>query len=635
MNNTLYWKRSTTWILVAAFLFYLGLLLGNFIGSWGLLSFVLSVFVKLFACCVAILYVWSLSRFKHLLTEEDARSIQKILVSVWFLLFWIFFSVIPFFGFWGLICLLVATIQSIVGFSRLKKSKVLPRKAKAGASKLLVAVVLILASRIIAMLPAVGEMLALAFGFVSLVFIVVGWWQIRQSGPIEKIKTFPKGGVHPSENKLSCAKPIEVLPLPDVVTIPLSQHIGAPAVAKVAKGDKVLTGQLIAEAGSFMSANIHSPISGTVTAVEPVANGQGVRQMSIVIKREGDEWAEGIDRTPELVRECTLEPQQIIALIKEAGIVGMGGATFPTHVKLSVPPGKKAEALIINGVECEPYLTSDHRTMLERGEQLLVGVTILKRALGVERAYVGVENNKPDAIEHLRRLAAGYEGIEIVPLRVKYPQGGEKQLIAAITGREVPPPPALPIDVGAVVCNASTTVAVYEAVQKHKPLIERVVTITGKGMKEPKNLLTRMGTPISTLIEAAGGLPADAGKVINGGPMMGRAMVNLEAPVTKGCSGITVMSGRDAVRRTASQCIKCAKCVSACPMGLEPYFLSKMTQKKNWDEVEARMVTSCIECGCCQSTCPAYLPLLDWIRLGKQTVMGIIRARAAANAPKK
>ena len=449
------------------------------------------------------------------------------------------------------------------------------------------------------------------------------------------MKTFPKGGVHPSENKLSCAKPIEVLPLPDVVTIPLSQHIGAPAVAKVAKGDKVLTGQLIAEAGSFMSANIHSPVSGTVTAVEPVANGQGVRQMSIVIKREGDEWAEGIDRTPELVRECTLEPQQIIARIKEAGIVGMGGATFPTHVKLSVPPGKKAEALIINGVECEPYLTSDHRTMLERGEQLLVGVTILKRALGVERAYVGVENNKPDAIEHLRRLAAGYEGIEIVPLRVKYPHGGEKQLIAAITGREVPPPPALPIDVGAVVCNASTTVAVYEAVQKHKPLIERVVTITGKGMKEPKNLLTRMGTPISTLIEAAGGLPADAGKVINGGPMMGRAMINLEAPVTKGCSGITVMSGRDAVRRTASQCIKCAKCVSACPMGLEPYFLSKMTQKKNWDEVEARMITSCIECGCCQSTCPAYLPLLDWIRLGKQTVMGIIRARAAANAPKK
>ena len=215
-----------------------------------------------------------------------------------------------------------------------------------------------------------------------------------------------------------------------------------------------------------------------------------------------------------------------------------------------------------------------------------------------------------------------------------YPQGGEKQLIAAVMGRQVPPPPALPIEVGAVVCNASTTVAVYQAVLKNKPLIERVVTVTGKSVKEPKNLLTRMGTPISALIEAAGGLPGDAGKVINGGPMMGRAMVNLDSPVTKGCSGITVMSGRDAQRREATQCIKCAKSVSACPMGLEPYYLSKMTQKKGWDELEALMITSCIECGCCQSTCPAYLPLLDWVRLGKQTVMGLIRARAAA-APKK
>ena len=450
------------------------------------------------------------------------------------------------------------------------------------------------------------------------------------------MKTFPIGGVHPSENKLSCAKPIVVLPLPEVVTIPLAQHIGAPAVAKVAKGDKVLTGQLIAEAGSLMSANIHSPISGTVTAVDMVPNGQGLRQMMITIKREGDEWAEGIDRSETLVRECTLSGAEIIAKIKQAGIVGMGGATFPTHVKLSVPPGKKAEALIINGVECEPYLTSDHRTMLVHGEELLVGVTILMKALAVEKAYVGIENNKPDAIEHLRKLATGYKGIEIVPLQVKYPQGGEKQLIAAITGRQVPPPPALPIDVGAVVCNASTTYAVYRAVQKNMPLIERVVTVTGKGLKEPKNLLTRMGTPISTLLEAAGGLPEGVSlKVINGGPMMGRAMVNLASPVTKGCSGITVMSGHDAERREASQCIKCAKCVAACPMGLEPFYLSKMTQKKNWEVLESQMITSCIECGCCQSSCPAYLPLLDWIRLGKQTVMGLIRARAAANAPKK
>lgn len=449
------------------------------------------------------------------------------------------------------------------------------------------------------------------------------------------MKTFPRGGVHPSENKLSCSKPVETLPLPEVVTIPLAQHIGAPAVAKVAKGDKVLTGQLIAEAASFMSANIHAPVSGTVTAVDLVPNGQGLRQMMITIKREGDEWTEGIDRSQKLVRECTLSAQEIIGRIKDAGIVGMGGATFPTHVKLSVPPGKKAEALIINGVECEPYLTSDHRTMLERSEELLVGVTILMKAVGVEKAYIGIENNKPDAIARLRELAANYPGVEVTPLKVKYPQGGEKQLIAAVTGREVPPPPALPIDVGAVVCNASTTVAVYEAVQKNKPLIERVVTVTGKGVREPKNLLTRMGTPIEMLIEAAGGLPADAGKVINGGPMMGRAMVNLSSPVTKGCSGITVMSGRDAARREPSQCIKCAKCVAACPMGLEPYYLSKMAQKKGWDELEAQMITSCIECGCCQSSCPSYLPLLDWVRLGKQTVMGIIRARAAAAAPKK
>ena len=443
------------------------------------------------------------------------------------------------------------------------------------------------------------------------------------------MKTFPMGGVHPSENKLSCAKPIEILPLPEVVTIPLAQHIGAPAVAKVAKGDKVLTGQLIAEAASFMSANIHSPVSGTVTGVDLLPNGQGLRQMMITIKREGDEWAEGIDRSETLVRECSLSAQEIIARIKEAGIVGMGGATFPTHVKLSIPPGKKAECLIINGVECEPYLTSDHRTMLEHGEELIVGVTILMKAVGVEKAYIGIENNKPDAIEHLRGIARNYAGVEVVPLKVKYPQGGEKQLIAAVTGRQVPPPPALPIDVGAVVCNASTTYAVYQAVQKGMPLIQRVVTITGKGLREPKNLLTRMGTPVSALIEAAGGLPADAGKVINGGPMMGRAMVNLDSPVTKGCSGITVMSGRDAVRREASQCIKCAKCVSACPMGLEPYLLATVSAHGDFERVEKEDIMSCIECGSCQFTCPSNRPMLDYIRLGKGKVGAMIRARQA------
>ena len=444
------------------------------------------------------------------------------------------------------------------------------------------------------------------------------------------MKTFPIGGVHPSDNKKwSKASAIEVMDLPDVVNIPLAQHIGAPATAVVAKGDKVVVGQLLAEPTGFMSAAIHSPISGTVTAVDMQPNGQGLRQMMITIKREGDEWSETIDRSPELVAECTLSSKEIVDRIKAAGIVGMGGATFPTHVKLSIPEGKRAELLIINGVECEPYLTSDYRTMLERGEMLVAGTRILMRAIGVERAVIGVEANKPDAVKHLRGIIGNDGSIKVEMLKTQYPQGGEKQLIAAVMGREVPAPPALPIDVGAVVCNASTAVAVYEAVQKNKPLIERVVTVTGAGVKEPKNLLTRFGTPVSALIDKCGGLPEGDVRVLNGGPMMGRALCNVAMPVMKGCSGITILNGESAHRGVESACIKCAKCVEACPMGLEPYLLSKQARKKAWEAMEQNDITSCIECGCCQYTCPANIPLLDHIRLGKQTVMGIIRARNA------
>ena len=442
------------------------------------------------------------------------------------------------------------------------------------------------------------------------------------------MKTFPIGGVHPSDNKQwSKGSAIEVMELPDVVNITLGQHIGAPATAVVKKGDNVVVGQLIAEATGFMSANIHSPISGTVTAVDMQVNGQGLRQMMVTIKREGDEWDSNIDRSTTLVTECNLEPKAIIEKIKAAGIVGMGGATFPTHVKLSIPEGKKAEVLIINGVECEPYLTSDYRTMLERGEELIAGTRILMRAIGVTTAVIGVEANKPDAVKHLQALVGAATDIKVQMLKTQYPQGGEKQLIAAVTGREVPAPPALPIDVGAVVCNASTAVAVYEAVQKNKPLIERVVTVTGAAVPQPKNLLTRFGTPVEALIAKCGGLADGDVKVINGGPMMGRALSNIAMPVMKGCSGITIMVGNAAKRGVESPCIKCAKCVEACPMGLEPYLLSKQARKKAWDAMEANDITSCIECGCCQFTCPANIPLLDYVRLGKQTVMGIIRAR--------
>lgn len=442
------------------------------------------------------------------------------------------------------------------------------------------------------------------------------------------MKTFPIGGVHPSDNKQwSKGSAIEVMELPDVVNIPLAQHIGAPATAIVKKGDTVVVGQKIAEATGFMSANIHAPISGTVTAVDMQPNGQGLRQMMITIKREGDEWSETIDRTDTLVTECNLEPKAIIEKIKDAGIVGMGGATFPTHVKLSIPDGKRAEILIINGVECEPYLTSDYRTMLERGEQLIAGTRILMRAIGVTNAVIGVEANKPDAVKHLKSIIGSATEIKVQMLKTQYPQGGEKQLIAAVTGRQVPAPPALPIDVGAVVCNASTAVAVYEAVQKNKPLIERVITVTGSAVAQPKNLLTRFGTPIEALIAKCGGLAEGDVKVINGGPMMGRALSNIAMPAMKGCSGITIMVGDAAKRGVESACIKCAKCVEACPMGLEPYLLSKQARKKAWDAMEANDITSCIECGCCQFTCPANIPLLDYVRLGKQTVMGIIRAR--------
>ena len=428
------------------------------------------------------------------------------------------------------------------------------------------------------------------------------------------------GGVHPSENKLSGAKPIEVLPLPDVVTIPLAQHIGAPAVAKVAKGDKVLTGQLIAEAGSFMSANIHSPISGTVTAVDMVVNGQGLRQMMITIRR--DDWAEGIDRSETIVRECTLSAQEIVARIKDAGIVGMGGATFPTHVKLSIPPGKKAESLIINGVECEPYLTSDHRTMLEHGEELLVGVTILMKAIAVEKAYIGIENNKPDAIAHLRRLAQGYKGIEVVPLKVKYPQGAEKQLIYAVTRRKVPCG-GLPADVGVVVSNVHTAYSVARAVYNGEPSYKRAMTVSGSGVQNPGNFWVRTGTSYQFIYDTLDkdvSLPEKNVKIISGGPMMGFAQPSMRVCTTKGSSSLLFLTEQDVENKPRTQCINCAGCAKVCPMHLMPMKIEAAVLSGDWEDAKKYGVLNCIECGCCAYNCPAKRPLTQAIRLGKKTI---------------
>ena len=417
--------------------------------------------------------------------------------------------------------------------------------------------------------------------------------------------------------------------LPKQAVFPLSQHIGAPAVPVVKKGDAVKVGTKIAEAGGFVSAAVFSSVSGKVNKIDNVVDASGYRKPAIFIDVEGDEWEDSIDRTPSLVRECRFSPEEIVAKIKDAGVVGMGGACFPTHVKLTPPPGCKAECVIINGVECEPYLTADHRLMLEKTEEILVGVSILMKAVKVDKAYIGIENNKPDAIRLMVEKASAYPGIEVVPLKVKYPQGGEKQLIDAIIRRQVPAPPAIPINVGAVVQNVGTAFAVYEAVQKNKPLFERVVTVTGKSLAEPSNFLARMGTPMSQLIDAAGGLPEDTGKVVGGGPMMGKALATVDVPVCKGSSGILVINEKEAKRTAPQPCIRCAKCVSVCPMGLEPYLLATCSAHGDWERVEHEMIMSCIECGSCQFTCPSHRPMLDYIRLGKGKVGGIIRARNA------
>ncbi len=440
------------------------------------------------------------------------------------------------------------------------------------------------------------------------------------------MKTFKLGGVHPPENKLSAEAAIEALPLPKQVTVPIGQHLGAPATAVVKRGDEVKVGQLIAKASGFISANIHSPVSGKVFKIDDVYDTSGYRKPSIIINVDGDEWIESIDRSKDINAEIKLDQKAIVDKINEMGVVGLGGATFPSFVKLMVPEGKKVDYLIINGVECEPYLTSDHRVMLERGEEMLIGVTILMKGLKVEKALIGIENNKPDAIADLKQLAQKFKGIEVHPLKVQYPQGGEKQLIQALTGREVPSG-KLPLEVGCVVNNVGTALAVYEAVQKNKPLIERVVTVTGKSVKKPSNFQVRIGTPIRELVEAAQGLPEDTGKIINGGPMMGKALLNMDVPVVKGTSGILIMREKESKRNTESNCIRCAKCIQACPMGLEPVFLSKTSKLKMFDKVEKERVMDCIECGSCSYTCPANIPLLDYIRFGKNSVGQIIRNR--------
>ena len=441
------------------------------------------------------------------------------------------------------------------------------------------------------------------------------------------LKTFSKGAVHPEENKISHDSPIQVQPIPKTVSILLGQHIGKPATPVVSRGDEVKVGTLIAKADGFVSANIHSSVSGKVKKIETILDASGYQKPCITIQCDGeDTWEETIDRTPEIVRDIKLSGEEIIQRIAECGIVGMGGATFPTNVKLMPPKDATPECVIINGAECEPYLTADHRTLLERGEEVLIGLQILMKSVGVTKGYVAIENNKRDAIDKLTQLASSMPGIEIVPMKVKYPQGGEKQLIDTVLKRRVASG-KLPVTEGAIVQNVGTALAVYEAVQKHKPLVERVVTVTGKAVKNPCNLLVRIGTPLSELIETAGGMPRSTAKLVSGGPMMGKAVYSDEIPVAKGTSGVLMLLEEDTKRRPMRNCIRCAKCVGACPMGLNPAFLMRDTVYRDWDALEANHVYDCIECGSCSFICPANRPLLDHIRMGKGRVMAIRRAR--------
>ena len=445
--------------------------------------------------------------------------------------------------------------------------------------------------------------------------------------------TFSIGGIHPNDNKISRDCKIEVLPLPKTMYVSMAQHLGAPAKPIVAVGDSVKTGQVIAEPGGFISAFVHSPASGTVKSIAPRKDLAGNNVMHIEIAVEGDEWAEGIDLSDTLVTEIPEDRNAMLEKIKACGVVGLGGATFPTHVKLNPAPGSKAECLILNGAECEPFLTSDFRILLERTKEIVVGAAIMQKILGGCRTVIAIEENKPEAIEAVNKAISdlAYPGIEVAVMKKRYPQGGEKQLIDAVMKRQVKSG-GLPISVGAVVQNVATSLAVYEAVQKNMPLITNVLTITGNCLPVEKqhNYKFRIGMPLSYIIEQAGGIPESAAKLVSGGPMMGKAIANMDAATVKGSSSVLYLSEESTRRKPQSNCIRCGKCADACPMGLEPFLLYRLNKAGNTDELEKNAVQDCIECGCCLYSCPANIPLLDMIRQAKGQVMGIIRARAAA-----
>jgi len=433
-------------------------------------------------------------------------------------------------------------------------------------------------------------------------------------------KTF-KGGIHPPYNKeLASGKAIRPAPVPAEVFIPLQQHIGAPNEPLVNPGDRVELGQKVGSSEAFVSAPVHASVAGTVKEIAEVTGFTGAKVKCVVITPDAEQ--------PEFARKdrdiTALSDQEIRDIAREAGLVGMGGAAFPTHVKLTPPKDKPVDTVIINACECEPFLTCDHRVMLERPHDLVQGLKLLMRAVNAKRGIIGIEANKMDAVDAVRGAAKGEAGIEVEILEVKYPEGAEKMLIFALTGRKVPPG-KLPSEVGCLVQNVGTAVALYEACAWGKPLYERVLTVTGQGIKEPANLLARVGTPISTLIEACGGFVGQPGKVIMGGPMTGWAQPDTSAPVVKGTSGIVVLTPELVDVGAEEECVRCGKCTDVCPMFLLPNFIVQAVKKGQWDRAEMWGALDCFECGCCSFTCPAYIPHVDYVRKAKAEIAALKR----------
>ncbi len=434
---------------------------------------------------------------------------------------------------------------------------------------------------------------------------------------MKSLRTFTRGGVHPRDYKgYAAEKPITNAFIPSLFKIPLLQHIGSPAECLVDKGDEVHEEMLLGKSTGFISANIHCPIPGVIKGIDDIILPSGARSKSITIEMQGEFNRLGKKRDSFDWRDSS--KQELLDLIKERGIVGLGGATFPTHVKYTIPRQKRVEVFVVNGVECEPYLNSDYRLMLEKTKEILEGIRIVARILEPEKIYFGIEANKPEAIE-LAAQACAEENfdVEVVPLELKYPQGDEKQLLEAILGREVPSG-GLPIDIGAVVSNVGTIYAIYEAMVQAKPLIERIVTVSGGAIKNPMNFKVRIGTPVRTLIEECGGFVKKPAKVVMGGPMMGFTLHDLDMPVIKGTSGILALTKGEIKPAQTTTCIQCGRCIAACPLGLNPTRLYKAVDHSMYYEAQEIGLMDCKECGCCGYVCPAHIPLIQGMKLGKR-----------------